>query len=133
MVAVLNWALGAGENGWPNMETNPWSAERRRALGLKLPKPVRKAQPAISAELHILLLQHSPDWRFRLAMILGREPSSRNGSVRMLKWADIDFERRTVRWRGEYQKDTSGSQGEDRLCFEGAGAYTDVIFDEDAG
>ncbi len=114
MVAVLNWAVGAGENGRSYLETNPWSAERRRALGLKMPKPVRKAQPAIGAELHALLLQHSPDWRFRLAMILGRESISRNGSVRMLKWADIDFERRTTRWRGRYQKDTSGSQGEDR-------------------
>jgi len=105
MVAVLNWALGAGENGGAYLETNPWFSERRRALGLKMPKPVRKAPPAISAELHALRLDHSPDWRFRLGMILGRETISRNGSVRMLKWADIDFERRTIRWRGEYQNE----------------------------
>lgn len=68
----------------------------------------------MTPELHELLIAHAPDWRFRLAMVLGRGTISRNGSVRLLKWADIDFERRTVRWRGVYQKDTRGNQGDDR-------------------
>jgi integrase len=32
----------------------------------------------------------------------------------LLKWSDINFEQRTIRWRGEYQKDTLGSRGDDR-------------------
>jgi integrase len=113
MIAVLNWAMGAGVNGRSYLAANPWSAERRRALGLKMPRPVPKPQPTMTSELHERLIEHAPDWRFRLAMILGRGTISRNGSVRFLKWADIDFERRTIRWRGEYQKDTC-SMGEDR-------------------
>jgi integrase len=113
MIAVLNWATGAGVNGQPYLAASPWSAERRRALGLKMPRPMPKPQPTMTTELHERLIEHAPDWRFRLAMILGRGTISRNGSVRLLKWADIDFERRTIRWRGEYQKDTH-SRSEDR-------------------
>ncbi len=114
MIAVLNWATAAGENGQPYLGANPWSAERRRTLSLKMPRPVPKPQPTMTTEFHERLIEHAPDWRFRLAMILGRGTISRNGSVRFLKWTDIDFERRTIRWRGEYQKDTR-SRGEDRF------------------
>jgi len=115
MIAVLSWAMGAGEGGKPYLAANPWSAERRRALGLKMPTPARRAQPAMTVALHKRLLNHSPDWRFALAMVLGRATISRNGSVRMLMWNDIDFEGRTIRWRSEWQKDTRGSCGEDRV------------------
>jgi hypothetical protein len=113
MIAVLNWAIGAGIDGQPYLVANPWSAERRRALGLKMPNPVMKAQPTMTGDLHEGLLAHSPDWRFRLAMTLGRGTISRNSSVRHLKWADVDVARRTIRWRGEFQKDAHG-RGEDR-------------------
>jgi integrase len=79
-----------------------------------MPSPVKKAQPSMTGDLHERLLAHSPDWRFRLAMILGRGTISRNSSVRHLKWADVDLARCTIRWRGEFQKDAHG-RGEDRV------------------
>ncbi len=44
------------------------------------------------------------DWRFHVALVLAHETGHRIGAIRQLRWADIDFEGETVRWRAEHDK-----------------------------
>ena len=44
------------------------------------------------------------DWRFHVALVLAHETGHRIGAIRNLRWADIDFEGREVRWRAEHEK-----------------------------
>jgi integrase len=39
-----------------------------------------------------------------LFVVLVHETGHRAGSIRRLRWSDVDLERRTVRWRGEFDK-----------------------------
>lgn len=104
MLAVLAWASGAEEDEPHFIPRNPWRSERRRAQGMTLPKERNPKRPGMSEDRHGAIMEHSPDWRFTLVMELCRETIHRMNSVRQLQWADIDFEARTVRWRGEYEK-----------------------------
>ncbi|MDO8500471.1 MAG: tyrosine-type recombinase/integrase [Gemmatimonadaceae bacterium] len=42
--------------------------------------------------------------QFALALMLGYETGHRIGSIRLLRWADINFGERSVRWRPESDK-----------------------------
>ena len=44
------------------------------------------------------------DWRFHVALVLANETGHRLGAVRQLRWSDIDFDGRTIRWRAEHEK-----------------------------
>ena len=44
------------------------------------------------------------DWRFHVAFVLAHETGHRIGAIRNLRWRDIDFEGREVRWRAEHEK-----------------------------
>jgi integrase len=39
-----------------------------------------------------------------LAVILAHETGHRIGSIRLLRWSDVDWEKSTIRWRGENDK-----------------------------
>ena len=43
-------------------------------------------------------------WRFHVALVLAHETGHRIGAIRKLRWGDIDFEAREVRWRAEHEK-----------------------------
>ncbi len=43
-------------------------------------------------------------WRFHVALVLAHETGHRIGAIRKLRWRDIDFEGRTIRWRAEHEK-----------------------------
>ena len=43
-------------------------------------------------------------WRFHVALVLAHEIGHRIGAIRKLRWADIDFDSREVRWRAEHEK-----------------------------
>jgi integrase len=104
LLAVLAWASGAEEHEPHFIPRNPWRYERRKAQGMTKPKELRPKRPGMSEDRHGAILAHSPDWRFTLVMELCRETIHRMNSVRQLRWSDIDFEGRTVRWRGEFEK-----------------------------
>jgi integrase len=104
LIAVLTWATGAGEDGEPYLEANPWGAERRRAQKWPMPKEISPTRPAMTDELRAGLVRHAPSWQLGLALALGRATVSRNSSVRTLQWSDLDLVGGTVRWRGEYDK-----------------------------
>jgi integrase len=104
LIAVLTWGTGVQENGRPILEYNPWSAERRKSRSMVMPKEADPKRPEITDSIRSALIAHSPHWQFSLALVLGRYTASRNSSVRQLRWSDVELESRTVRWRGENDK-----------------------------
>ena len=100
LVAILNWAARSrDEQGRLLLESNP-------LRGLKAPKRKNPVRVVLSDEEYRALLKVSRrvGWRFRVALVLAHETGHRIGAIRKLKWSDIDFESRTIRWRAEHEK-----------------------------
>jgi len=95
LVAVLNWATMASDGrGGVLLERNPLK-------GLPLPKeenPVRERMPE---EMYQALRAVAGDVSalFRLAFVLAHDTGHRIGAIRMLRWADVNLETLTIRWR----------------------------------
>lgn len=105
MIAVLGWGLGAADaQGTVYLERHPWSRERRKALNMRFPTGGSPRRPSMTDEVRDGLIRHSPNPQFAAALHVGRHTVSRNSSVRHLQWSDVDLENRTVRWRGEFDK-----------------------------
>ncbi len=104
LIAVLAWGVGAEPDAAHHIAKNPWSRERRRAQKMVMPREKNPRRPSMTPELHEALLDHSPNWRFEGVMEICRETMHRGNSVRQLQWDDIDLRFRTVRWRGEFDK-----------------------------
>jgi len=99
LVAVLNWATRTNlANGNPLLERNPLQ-------GLRYPRSVPN-RPVLSDAEYRQLLDAAPlvDWRFEAALILVNETGHRIGSVRVLRWSDIDHARAVIRWPAEFDK-----------------------------
>lgn len=96
MIAVLGWGVGTKK-----LASHPWGPEIRRTQGWKMPVERTPHQPKMTPEIRSMLAAHSTDWRMELALAFGGETWSRNISVRLLQWADIDFADETIRWRRE--------------------------------
>ena len=104
LLAILNWAgKSRDEEGRLLLESNP-------LRGLKLPKEKNPARVLLTdAEYEALLkVAGDIDWRFRVALVLAHETGHRIGAIRQLRWSDIDMEARTIRWRGEHEKNGYG-------------------------
>ena len=100
LIAVLNWASKSrDENGRLLLDSNP-------LRGLKTPKEKNPTRVVLSDEEYGALLGVSRrvDWRFHVALVLAHETGHRIGAIRQLRWADIDFEARTIVWRAEHEK-----------------------------
>ncbi len=100
LLAVLNWATKSrDEEGKLLLDSNP-------LRGLKVPKEKNPTRVVLTQPEYEALLQASlaMDWRFRVALVIAHETGHRIGAVRQLRWSDIDMERGTIRWRGEYEK-----------------------------
>lgn len=104
LIAVLAWAEGAEPDAAHHLARNPWSRERRKAQKMAMPQEKNPRRPSMTPELHEALVDHSPNWRFEGVMEICRETMHRGNSVRQLRWEDIDLRSRTVRWRGEFDK-----------------------------
>ena len=52
----------------------------------------------------LLKVSRQVGWRFHVALVLAHETGHRIGAIRKLRWTDIDFEGREVRWRAEHEK-----------------------------
>ncbi|WP_420448052.1 tyrosine-type recombinase/integrase [Candidatus Palauibacter sp.] len=100
LLAILNWAAKSrDEEGRLLLESNP-------LRGLKLPKeknPTRVILTQVEYEA-LLRVAGGMNWRFRVALVLAHETGHRIGAIRQLRWADIDRDGRTIRWRGEHEK-----------------------------
>ena len=100
LLAVFNWAVKSrDERGRPLLGSNPLK-------GLKLPKEKNPVRVILSQEEYQALLKVSPrvDCRFHVALVVAHETGHRIGAVRQLRWSDIDFEGKTIRWRSDHEK-----------------------------
>ena len=100
LIAVLNWAAKSrDEQGRLLLASNP-------LRGLKTPKEKNPIRVVLSDEEYRALLKVSRQvgWRFHVALVLAHETGHRIGAIRNLKWADIDFDDRTIVWRAEHEK-----------------------------
>ena len=100
LIAVLNWAAKSrDEKGKLLLVSNP-------LRGLKTPKEKNPIRVVLSDEEYRALLKVSRQvgWRFHVALVLAHETGHRIGAIRNLRWADIDFDDRTVVWRAEHEK-----------------------------
>ena len=117
LLAILNWAAKSrDEHGRLLLDSNPLK-------GLKTPKEKNPTRVVLVEEEYLALLEVSRqvDWRFRVALVLAHETGHRIGAIRQLRWSDIDFEERVVRWRAEHEKsglrtpDAGDHRGDRRL------------------
>ena len=100
LLAVLNWATKSrDEEGRLLLDSNP-------LRGLRTPKEKNPARVVLSEEEYRAMLgvSRQVDWRFHVAFVLAHETGHRIGAIRNLRWSDIDFEGREVRWRAEHEK-----------------------------
>ena len=100
LMAVLNWAARSkDERGRPMLDRNPLK-------GLRKPVEKNPTRVVLTEEEYQALLKVSRevDWRFYVALVLAHETGHRIGAIRKLRWRDIDFEGRTIRWRAEHEK-----------------------------
>ena len=100
LVAVLNWAARSkDERGRALLDANP-------LRGLRTPREKNPARIVLADEEYRALLRVSREieWRFRVALVVAHETGHRIGAIRKLRWSDIDFEGRTIRWRAEHEK-----------------------------
>jgi integrase len=100
LVALLNWATMAGDaRGGVLLDRNPLK-------GLPLPKEASPKRAVVTAEQYTALrtaaAKRGP--LVELVLIICHDTGHRIGSVRRLRWSDVDADRRTVHWRGEYDK-----------------------------
>ena len=100
LLAVLNWATKSrDEEGRLLLDSNP-------LRGLRTPKEKNPTRVVLSEEEYqaMLGISRRVDWRFHVAFVLAHETGHRIGAIRNLRWGDIDFEGREVRWRAEHEK-----------------------------
>ncbi len=100
LLACLNWATLAGDDaGGTLLERNPLK-------GLPLPREESPHRPMLSAEdYHKLLgVAGAIDRRFELALVLAHETGHRIGSIRMLRWSDVDLDHARCTWRATHDK-----------------------------
>ena len=100
LLAVLNWAAKSRDDeGRLLLESNP-------LRGLKPPKEKNPTRVVLTQAEYEALLQVAEEvgWRFRVAFVLAHETGHRIGAIRQIRWSDVDFDRRTIRWRGENEK-----------------------------
>ncbi|MDE2881347.1 MAG: site-specific integrase [Acidobacteriota bacterium] len=99
LLASLNWAAKSrDERGSLLIGFNPL-----KGLGGPRVKPYRIM---LSDEEYEALLKvpRQVGWRFHVALVLAHDTGHRIGAIRKLRWSGIEFEDRTILWRGEHEK-----------------------------
>jgi len=97
---VLNWATkAANREGRVLLDFNPLK-------GLPPPKEKNPRRPVLTDGEYRALLAVAPqiDWRFETSLVLAHETGHRIGSIRHLRWRDVDLQRGRLRWRAEVDK-----------------------------
>ena len=100
LVAVFNWAERSKD------ERGRLLLDRSPLKGLKMPREKNPARVVLTEDEYRAMLKVSRQvgWRFHVALVLAHETGHRIGAIRQLRWSDIDFEGREVRWRAEHEK-----------------------------
>ena len=100
LMAVFNWAeRSKDERGRLLLDRNPLK-------GLRKPVEKNPTRVVLTEDEYRAMLKVSRQvgWRFHVALVLAHETGHRIGAIRNLRWSDIDFEGRQVRWRAEHEK-----------------------------
>lgn len=96
---ILRWASGVFENGRPLLDRNPLA-------GYSPPRERNPRRPIIDVatfgKLRAVANKVSP--QLLVLMLLMESTGRRLSSVLGLRWDDLDFKRRTIRWRAELDK-----------------------------
>lgn len=74
--------------------------------GYPYPESTTPRRPRVSDARYRDMLEVASDvgWRFRVALILAHETGRRSKQIRRLRWSDVDFDAKQVRWRGSEDK-----------------------------
>jgi integrase len=98
--SVLNWAVMARD------ASGNFLLERNPLKGMPWPKEISPNRPALTDEQYVKLLGAAPrvGGHCTLALVLAHETGHRIGSIRLLRWSDVDLSTRVIRWRGENDK-----------------------------
>ena len=98
--AVLNYATRAGDGkGGVLLERNPLK-------GLPIPRNESPARPVLTEAQYLAVRSAASKvgtWS-ELFVVLSHETGHRAGSIRQLRFSDIDFTARRAHWRGEVDK-----------------------------
>jgi len=98
--AVLNWATTARDgSGRLFLERNPLK-------GAPWPKERAPRRPMLTEDQFQLLksVSRAINPLFELALHLAHETGHRIGAILLLKWSDVLFDRKKIRWRAENDK-----------------------------
>ena len=100
LMTVLNWAARSrDERGRLLLDRNPLKGLRKPRA--KNPTRVVLTEPEYRA---MLKASRQVGWKCHVALVLAHETGHRIGAIRQLRWADIDFEEKTIRWRAKHEK-----------------------------
>ncbi|MGH7647254.1 MAG: tyrosine-type recombinase/integrase [Gemmatimonadaceae bacterium] len=98
--AVMNWATMVSDGrGGVLLTHNPLK-------GYPMPREENPHRPRLAPDEYERLLEVASSVAplFPLALVLAHETGHRIGAIRMLRWSDVDFDGRVVRWRAENDK-----------------------------
>ena len=124
LMTVLNWAARSrDEERRLLLDSNPLK-------GLRKPREKNPNRVVLTEDEYRALLGVSRQvgWRFHVAFVLAHETGHRIGAIRELRWPDIDFEGKTIRWRAEHEK--TGYEHITPLTAEALAALEDGAKDE---
>lgn len=110
--AMLSWATTIRVPGGGRLlEHNPLAGVKRvRELNPKRPVATweRFQRTRVAIQTLQVAAESGPErtrWtRMELALVLAEATGRRLGSIRQLRWEDVDFPRATIRWRAEADK-----------------------------
>ncbi|HEX6814199.1 MAG TPA: tyrosine-type recombinase/integrase [Gemmatimonadaceae bacterium] len=100
LTAVLNWATTASNGaGGVLLERNPLK-------GLALPREASPARPMLSDAEYQAMRGVASEVHpyFELALVLAHDTGHRIGSIRKLRWSDVNLEDRRIQWRADTDK-----------------------------
>jgi integrase len=111
LFAMLSWALTVRVTGRRLLTTNPLAGVRR----VREPNPHRPVATwdryqATRASMQEMAAKAESDsegrrWtKMELALVLAERTGRRLGAIRQLRWEDVLWERREIRWRAEADK-----------------------------
>ena len=108
---MLRWATTARVDGKPLLRSNPLAGVRRiREQNPKRPIATWERFQATRAKMRELAAEAETDadrvrWvKMELALVLAEATGRRLGSIRQLRWEDVDWTAATITWRAEADK-----------------------------
>ena len=120
---MLRWATTVRQpNGSRLLEANPlvgvrrereqnptrpvasWERFQRTRAAMQALQQEATERHAADPESVIAEMEETRWAKMELALVLAEATGRRLGSIRQLRWEDIDFSRRTIRWRAEFDK-----------------------------